>query len=101
MERRIRPFLNQGALWSKRIDKLDPEADKAYIINHTLCYGSLEDIKNLSQLYPFEELKKTFLKQPLAIYSPASFNFVKNILLGIKSSAVKEANYVKAPLRNP
>lgn len=92
--------LNQGALWSKKLSHLDPQTDKAYIIHQTLMYSPLEELPKLFQIYPPEEVKKVFTTQPLAIYTPAAFNFIKNLVLRLDKVVLDESAYVKTSLRD-
>lgn len=86
--------LNQGALWSKGVAKLDKDKDRPYIIHQTLMYGTLEDIKDLFDLYSRREIVDAFINTPFRIYTPAAFNFVKKFILNLKKP-LSEKDYVK------
>lgn len=74
----------KGIFWSRDIRHLDIKNDRAYIINQVLAYGTLAHLRWLFRMYPLPTIKKTFSEQPAKIYSPAAFNFAKNILLELK-----------------
>ncbi len=95
MSRHKVPQSLQGVLWSTNVRNLDLEKDKEYIIHHVLTYGNLEQIKWLSSVYSKSEIKEVFKKRPQKIYTPSSFNFVKNYLLSITED-IPAKNYVKA-----
>lgn len=85
----------QGVLWNISVDKLDKDQDKNYIVHQILAYGNLEHLSWLFRNYSKREIVQTFLNFPAKDYTPAAFNFVKNILLGLKSNFVDEKKYVK------
>ncbi|MCD6085778.1 hypothetical protein J7J41_02185 [bacterium] len=75
----LRPYL-----WSVKIEDLDLEKDKIYIIHQILAFGNLKALKWLFETYSLKEIKKIFLNHPLKIYREPTFLFVKEILLEIK-----------------
>ena len=85
----------QGLFWSRKLDSLDLLKDKSYIVNQILAYGSLEQIKWLFRTYSEKEIKETFFSQPRKVYTPQSFNFVKNYILDLESRKVPAGPYVK------
>ena len=85
----------QGILWSKPVAKLDLERDEIYIIHQVLSFGNLEQIKWLFKAYTSKEIEKVFLKNPKKIYTPAVFNFIKNIILGLEHKKLPNNRYVK------
>src|SRR3989344_168357 len=74
----------QGVLWSKSVAKLDTQRDKNYIIHQILAYGGWTDLGWLLRVYPKSEIITEFVNRPTKDYQPEAFNFVKNLLLGIK-----------------
>jgi len=85
----------RGLFWSRKLSRLDLIEDRCYIIHQLLAYGDLDQIRQLFQLYPKSEIKKVFIHQPRKIYTPSSFNFVKNFLLGLRKKKLDRRNYVK------
>lgn len=83
----------QGVLWSVRIQDLDLQKDKVYIIHQILSYGNLRELKWLLKNYSLPEIKKVFVKHPIRVYWPQSFNFIKEIFLGIKEK-LNEKKYI-------
>lgn len=90
----------QGLLWSKRLSRISLTKDKAFIINHILAYGDLDDVKELFSIYSIDELRSTFLEKPMKIYTPTSFNFIKKFVLHLNNIPVNERKYLKNTLRN-
>lgn len=76
----------QGILWSCNIKKLDWQKDKNYIIHQVLMYGDLKDIFLLFEIYSKKEIRKVFKEKPMKIYTPQTFNFIKNMILDLKES---------------
>lgn len=85
----------QGLFWSASAKDLDLEKNKNYIINQALSYGTLESLEWLFKTYESETIKKVFVGSPQKIYTPASFNFVKNIILALKNDKLPQDKYVK------
>lgn len=83
----------QPILWSVKVDHLDLEEDKIYIINQVLVYGGLKELRWLFKTYPKKVVKEVFAHQPLKIYTPQSFNFAKEILLNLKSKNLRQEDY--------
>ncbi len=83
----------QGFLWSVPVEDLDLKEDKVYIINQILAYGGLEELKWLFKVYPKKTIRKIFINKPLKIYVPSSFNFVKEILLGVEDKNLDPYSY--------
>ena len=84
----------QPILWSTNIKSLDLEKDKNYIIHQVLMYGDLKEIAWLLKVYSKEEVKRVFEEAPMKIYDFQSFNFVKNIILGLKRQHLPFKKYV-------
>jgi hypothetical protein len=87
----------QGLFWSVRLEDLDLEKDKIYIINQTLAYGGLEELRWLFKTYPKEVIKEIFINQPIKTYRASAFNFVKKILLGIEEPLPEERYVINTP----
>lgn len=85
----------QGVLWSIDIDRLDLIRDKVYIIHQVLAYGTLKEILWLLKVYTNKDIIDTFTCFPYKDYIKPRFNFVKNIILGLKNISMNEARYVK------
>lgn len=90
----------QGLFWSASPQNLDLEKNKNYIINQVLAYGTWESLKWLFKTYNPQTIKKVFLKSPQKIYTPPTFNFVKNILLVLRNENLPGDKYVKNLPRN-
>ena len=84
----------QGILWSVNVKNLDLTEDKIYIIHQILMYGDLDEICWLFKVYSKKELEKVFEKFPMKIYNRQSFNFIKNIILGLKARSISSEKYV-------
>lgn len=84
----------QGILWSINVKNLDLEKDKAYIIHQVLMFGDLNEIAWLLKVYSKEKIKAVFEKAPMKIYSPQGFNFIKNIILGLRKKQIPSEKYV-------
>jgi len=95
MDKKI-PKELQGILWSRRLESLDLQRDKGYIIHQVLAYGSLEQVKWLFKVYSQKEASRVFLQRPKKLYTSQAFNFVKNYLLPLEKKVVKPELYVKA-----
>lgn len=85
----------QGVLWSANVKNLDPERDKEYIIHQVLMYGTLEHVRWLFGIYNSATIRKVFVTNPRAIYTPPIFHFIKNILLGLENKHLNQKRYVK------
>ena len=83
----------QSILWSVNVKKLNLHQDRAYIINHVLAYGSWEDLKWLFKTYPEKVIKQIFIQKPMKVYSPAAFNFTKEILLKLENKNLDSYQY--------
>lgn len=68
-------------LWSAKIEDVDLEKHKVYVIHQILAWGEPEDIKKLFKIYGFEEVRSTFIKHPKKVYTPQAFNFIVKIVL--------------------
>ena len=91
------PSSLQHLFWSVRSEDLNLDEDRAYIVNQALAYGGIEELKWLFKTYPKKVIKETFLKQPIKTYRAPSFNFVKEILLGIKEGLPEEKYVINTP----
>jgi len=85
----------QGKLWSRKIDELNLQKDKNYIIHQILQYGNLQDIKWLFKVYSAEQIKNEFIKQPRKGYSKPGFNFIKNFILKLTEKSIDENKYLR------
>ena len=85
----------QGLFWSASAKNLDLQKNKNYIINQSLSYGTLESLRWLFKSYKQKTIKNVFINSPQKIYTPSSFNFVKNILLALKNEKLPQNKYVK------
>ena len=90
------PSSFQGVLWSVNVKNLDLRKDKVYIIHQILVYGNLKQIHWLFKAYSEEEIKKVFEFFPMKIYNLSTFNFIKNIVLGLKEKSFSHQKYVTA-----
>ena len=88
------PASLQPILWSKSIKNIDIEKDKIYIIHKVLSYGSMDDIRLLSRLYPKNEIINVFKNYPKRIYTRPVFLYLRDFLLKI-GPVLDEKNYVK------
>lgn len=91
------PSFLQSTFWSVKIDELDLEKDKVYIINQTLAFGGVKELKWLFKTYPKDTVKNVFLEHPVKTYRAPTFNFVKNILFEIKKELPEEKYVVNTP----
>jgi hypothetical protein len=89
------PAKLQSLLWSANTNSLDIAKDKNYIIHQIFCYGSLNDFRWLFQTYAKSEIIDIFVNHPYKDYSPHRFNFVKNIILDLRSYHFNPRLYVK------
>lgn len=87
--KQLQPFL-----WSVKIEDLDLEEDKVYIINQILAYGGLEEWKWLLKAYSVKSIKDVFVNHPIKTYRAPSFNLVKNFFLDLKNTPLVEERYV-------
>jgi len=55
------------------------------------------ELKWLFRTYPIKEIISVFVERPVKIYTFSSYNFCKNILLGLEDIKLKEEKYVKTP----
>lgn len=94
------PLFLQGVLWSTKIDDLNLDEDKVYIINQVLSYGTLLLMRWLFRAYPKETIRRVFLHHPIKDYFPSRFNLVKNFLLELENKDLNPKNYVKNLPRN-
>lgn len=88
------PTFLKGYFWSVNFNELNLEKDKDYIIHQILSFGDLEAISWLFKIYGKESVKKSFLRKPTKIYRAPTFNFVKNILLGLENKHLNLNQYV-------
>ena len=83
----------QAALWSVKTEKLDLRRDEGYIVNQVLSLGSLENLKWLFKVYGKDHVRQVFLDKPQKVYTPASLNFVRRLLLGLNSKTAPDYKY--------
>lgn len=93
MKKKLPKFL-RGYFWSVKFDELDIVKDKDYIIHQVLCFGDLEAIKWLYQIYGEKNIKESFVKKPVKIYRAQTFNWLKNSLLGFNKKPLDFRKYV-------
>jgi len=86
----------QGLIWTKKIENIDLEKDKALIIHHVLRHGQIEDIAWLLRIYPHDKIKQVFLNSPLNVYSRSSLHFAKNTILNISEDLADESRYIQS-----
>lgn len=92
MAKKIPKWL-QPTLWSVKVDHLDLEKDKAYIIHQILAYGNFREIRWLFKTYPKKTIRDVFIRRPMKVYTRPIFNLVKEILLGIKNKGLPIERY--------
>lgn len=85
----------QGVLWSSPVNRLDLWEHEAYIVHQVLAFGTWSEWQWLFDTYTREEIKRTFIEEPAKEYTRPAFNFVKNILLQLKSPSPPPNKYVK------
>ncbi|OGM12825.1 hypothetical protein A3A76_01035 [Candidatus Woesebacteria bacterium RIFCSPLOWO2_01_FULL_39_23] len=88
----------QAVLWSKKLNNIDINKDKNYIINQVLAYGLIEHIQWLFKVYSRNTIIETFLENPSKIYSDKALNFIKFILFENNPVNLDEKKYVRYPL---
>ena len=89
------PVWLQGTLWSAKVQTMDMEKDKAYIIHQVLAYGTLAEMLWVLHTYSQEVIRRVFTTVPYKDYRPARFLFIKNYFLGIQGIPMDERRYVK------
>jgi len=88
------PKFLQGYFWSVKLEDLDIDKDGDYIIHQILSFGDLESTKWLFRTYGKKYIKKSFINKPTKIYRPQTFNWAKNILLGLSNKQLDFRKYV-------
>ena len=91
------PSSFQNIFWSVKLEDLNIEKDKVYIINQTLSYGGIEELKWLFKIYPKETIGEVFVDRPIKTYRAPTFNFVKKILLNIEEPLSEEKYVINTP----
>ncbi len=86
------PQSMQHLFWSTHIQNLHPKTDAAYIINQTLAYGTLEDLRWLFHIYPKTVIVETFLNHPIKTYTPSALHFAA-LILGISPKNIRHERY--------
>lgn len=94
MENKKLPRFLKGYFWSVKFNDLDINKDKDYIIHQILCYGDLGSMKWLFKTYGRKSIKESFIKKPVKIYRPQTFNWAKNILLDLANKQLDFRKYV-------
>lgn len=84
----------QSVFPSVPFGRLEIEKDKEYIIHQLFAFEGLKHWRYLFKTYSLKTLINVFIKKPAKIYPPATFNFVKNILLGLKDKSLRRERYV-------
>lgn len=87
-------IMKQAVFWSKDKNNLGRK-DESYLVNQTLMYGDLKDIKILIKNEGLTNVRKIFVSKPTKIYTPQAFNFIKNFILKIDID-LDPSKYVKA-----
>ncbi|MFH1561212.1 MAG: hypothetical protein ABID04_01370 [Patescibacteria group bacterium] len=85
----------KDVLWSRKLDSLDTEKDKVYIVHQVLSYGSLSQIKKLIDLYSLKKTAQVFNLFPKKNYTPSAFNFISQFILNPYAKGADSKNYVK------
>lgn len=85
--------MKQAVLWSKNKRLLEPK-DEAYLVNQTLMFGGLPQIKYLIKKKGLNKVQEIFVSHPTKIYTPPAFYFIKNFILKIDQD-LDPARYVK------
>lgn len=75
--------------YSPEADSKSPDA-----IHQVLMFGKLSDIKHLKNTIGENTLKKLFLQYPKKVYTATALNFIKNIILDLKTP-IDEQKYLK------
>lgn len=89
------PLSLRGVLWSKDIASVDAVQDRPYIVHQVLAFGTLNDWRRLRRLYPPSVIRRTFIKDPIKIYTRSAYQFARKIL-GISDRDAPVARYDKA-----
>jgi len=87
----------QNVFWSVKLEDLDLEKDKIYIINQVLAFGGIEELRWLFKTYPTKAIKEVFLSHPIKTYRAPTFNFVKETLLEIEERLPEERYVIDTP----
>jgi hypothetical protein len=85
----------QWLFWSYKIESLDLERDKDYIISQVLNYGTEKELKWLFKVYPEKEIKKIVKNPRRGVWFKKVLNFWLTIF-GIK---LKKKVFEKAIFR--
>ena len=70
----------QRLLWSARLEDIDLERDKVYVIHQVLAWGEPEDLSFLFKVYGGEEVRRVFLEHPKRVYTKKALRFVELVL---------------------
>jgi hypothetical protein len=65
----------QWIFWSYKIESLDLERDKDYIIPQVLNYGTEKELKWLFKVYPEKEIKKVIKNPRRGVWFKKVLNF--------------------------
>jgi hypothetical protein len=85
----------QWLFWSYKIESLDLERDKDYIISQVLNYGTEKELKWLFKVYPEKEIKKVIKNPRRGVW----FKKVLNFWLTIFGIELKKKIFEKAIFR--
>ncbi|MBU1327336.1 hypothetical protein KKB64_02330 [Patescibacteria group bacterium] len=88
------PASLQGSLWSVKVQQLDIQKDKWYIIHQLLNYGTIKELQWLFATYSKKEIVATFVEQPAKMYFKQTYVFVKNYLLSLSQIDLDTDAYV-------
>lgn len=88
------PKKMQWLFWSCRIEDLDLEEDKDYIISQVLNYGTWKDLKWLFKVYSEKEIKNVIKKPAMGMWFKDVLNFW-SLMLNLK---IKKAIFENALL---
>lgn len=84
----------QPILWSVKVNRLDLEKDKGYIVPQVLIYGTMKEIRWLFRTYSKSAIAKYFLEHPAKLYPKETFLFTKNYLLNLGGKRLNPDDYV-------
>jgi hypothetical protein len=86
----------QALFWSAPHVPHTVENDAPEIIHKVLAYGDLEDIRWLKRTYDPDTLRRIFVDQPLAVYTPSALHFAATVVLHVEESVLDRNRYVKS-----
>lgn len=75
LKQKTLPSFLQPFLWSYKVENLNPETDKRYIITQILNYGDKEALRWLFSTYSEEEIKKIIANPRQGMWLDEVLNF--------------------------